>query len=58
MLRQLLSVITVAALLSADAPLAPALPPIELIGTGSIAGNRADRSQLTGKLEDGTPANR
>ncbi|HEY1784523.1 MAG TPA: esterase-like activity of phytase family protein [Pirellulales bacterium] len=32
--------------------------PIELIGKVSIAGNRADRSKLSGKLEDGTPANR
>ena len=56
--RQLLSVITVVALLSAGDRSVAAPPPIALVGTGSIAGNRADRSQLTGKVEDGTPANR
>ena len=58
MFRQLLFVIMVCALLSANARAAAPRPPIEAIGTGSMAGNRADRSQLTGKLEDGTPANR
>jgi hypothetical protein len=58
MFHRLLFLITFAALLSAKAQAAKPTPPIELIGTGSIAGNRADRSQLPGKLEDGTPANR
>ncbi|HEX4144927.1 MAG TPA: esterase-like activity of phytase family protein [Pirellulales bacterium] len=58
MFRQLLFVITSFALLLAGARAAAAAPPIEMIGTGSIGGNHADRSHLTGKLEDGTPANR
>ena len=58
MFRQLLSVVTASLWLSIGARFASALPPIALIGTGSIDGTRADQSKLTGKLEDGTPANR
>ena len=58
MFRPLLFVITVSALLSAHALAAPARPPIESIGSGSIAGDHADRSKLPGNLEDGTPADR
>jgi hypothetical protein len=58
MFRQSLLSVTVCTLLSTAASAAAPRQPIELIGKASIAGNRADRSQLTGKLEDGTPANR
>src|SRR5271170_5674778 len=58
MFRPSLLSVTVCALLSTAAWAAAPRQPIEWIGKASIAGNRADRSQLTAKLEDGTPANR
>ncbi len=33
-------------------------PPIELVGRGTIPGDRSDFSGLKGQLDDGTPANR
>ncbi|HTU24544.1 MAG TPA: esterase-like activity of phytase family protein [Pirellulales bacterium] len=52
-------VVSVAAVVLLAAGAQAASPsPVELIGTGSIEGNLADQSRLTGKLEDGTPANR
>jgi hypothetical protein len=58
MLRPLLFVVLLATLLSAQVASTLAATPIELVATGTSSGNSADRSQLHGKLEDGTPANR
>ncbi len=58
MFRPLLFVVMLGTLLSAHAASTPAATPIELVATGTSPGNTADRSQLLGKLEDGTLANR